>query len=686
MRQNLTLHFCRGSTFFFYRRIASRKPVFSSVGAMLERNAQEFPDRVFLYDFHSGIHTPYREFNADVNRIAYFLGGLDVQKGDRITSVLGNSPEQVYLYFAAAKAGLVSSPVHPKVTPGELREFVNLVGSKVLVVDAVLFRALKDQLTCENFPTLEHVLVSLMCEHEMSGSAPHFLYSADRCIQVHSFLDMLTGPPVLATEVLINPEDPFLILFTSGTSGKRKAATHSHRNYLLKMEDLSQTFGLERGGDYRLLSLMGLYHGNAVAWTMLFPMFLGGRMVLASKWTPWVRSQFWTNVEGQGVNAFTCNPTILQDLLLDRARTRPENFDLAALRFVICGTTTVPTAVLSEFETMISMGARRAVPVLQIYGATEILTSAFSERPNERRQASFGKPLPGVEWKIADPEGKDVSVGTAGELRIRSHTVMEHGYFGDTQATAEAFDADGFYKTGDLVRRDAEGYFYFVGRSKFTIIVGGENVYPKEVEDVLFQHPDVQDALVFGAFNPRFGESVAALVVLKREKSELRTRTNTRTNTRMDAGTEKEIMVFAGKYLTGVRVPRRIFFVDEIPRNASGKPDMNAVLDRYRYFHLEELLASFSGVQAAQVRVERGSDGAKIVARLRVSEGVPQFIGTELKNSGALISQELFDALSRGITSVADLTDEQRLAYFLRIQKLLPEPLELTWAPSGSTK
>ncbi|MEW6366375.1 MAG: long-chain fatty acid--CoA ligase [Acidobacteriota bacterium] len=324
----------------------------------------------------------------------------------------------------------------------------------------------------------------------------------------------------------LRPDGLAAIVYTSGTTGKPKGAMLSHANYLWDAEAIAKATRMTEAD--RFLCILPLFHVNAQVVTTLAPMVAGGSMVLMGKFSP---IEMLETLARTGCSAFSGVPTVYTVL---NNTPGAQEYDLSRLRFCICGAAPMPVEVFREFE------RKYAATIVEGYGLTEG-TCASSVNPLARRKiGSIGVALDGQEMKLVD-----------GEILIRGPNVMS-GYFKNPTATAEAI-RDGWLCTGDLARVDEDGYFYLVGRKKEMIIRGGQKIYPKEVEEVLYQHPAVAEAAVAGIADAKWGEEVVAYVVRRGEV------------------TEAELIDFCGQRLAGFKCPKAVCFREALPKTATGK-------------------------------------------------------------------------------------------------------------------
>jgi long-chain acyl-CoA synthetase len=336
-------------------------------------------------------------------------------------------------------------------------------------------------------------------------------------------------------------DDTAVILYTSGTTGSPKGAELTHANLMRNTEIAAGLFDI--GQQDTILGALPLFHSFGQTCGLNAAVKAGARLSLIPRFEPGKALEI---LQRDKVTVFEGVPTMYGALLNHPGR---EQFDTSSLRVCASGGAALPVELLKGFEEAFQ------TKVLEGYGLSETSpVASFNQPDRERKPGSIGTPVEGVEMKVVDDDGKDVPQGEVGEIVIRGHNVMK-GYWNRADATAEAIDADGWFKTGDMAQVDEDGYFFIVDRKKDMIIRGGYNVYPREIEEVLYEHPAVREAAVLGMPHQELGEEVAAAVVLKDgEEADL------------DA-----IRDFVKGHVAAYKYPRRIFVMDELPKGPTGK-------------------------------------------------------------------------------------------------------------------
>jgi long-chain acyl-CoA synthetase len=488
----------------------------SSLPELLQTRAHELGDAPFLRSV--AVEWTYGEFASRVREIAAGLRAVGVRRGDVVGVVLRNGPEYLELWWAILWLGAVLNPVNPDLTGRETAEILGDSGARTVVCDeeaATALAARRPQLAA-----LAQVIA--VAQHSEDP------------------LEILRGVGTIADPEPVEPHDLAALLYTSGTTGRPKGAMLSHRNLLADTWMLAELLPLGRGDVLGMV--LPLFHANAQVVTTLVPLLIGGQVAM---WERFSASGFWATVKEFEPVTFSAVPTMLAALLhapgADAAETN-------TLRFVICGAAPLSPALFRRFE------EKFGVAVLEGYGLTEATCcSTLNPFLGPRKIGSIGIPTRGQEVAVLDEQGEIASAGIRGELCVRGPNVMQ-GYFNRPDATAEVL-FDGWLHTGDIGYRDDDGFFFLVDRKKDMIIRGGENIYPREIEDVLLEHPAVQGAAVIGRPDEVRGEEVHAVVVLAPG---------------FELAREEE---HCRELLASFKVPSSWQVVDELPKTSTGKID-----------------------------------------------------------------------------------------------------------------
>ena len=522
-----------------------------TIGEALAEAARRWPDREALVSVHQGIRLTFGELAARADTLAAGLLALGLEPGDRIGIWSPNKAEWALTQFAAARAGLILVTVNPAYRLSEVEYTVNKVGVKALVC-------------AERLKTSDYVGMIEALAPELATSTPGRLAAArmptlTAAIKIGGearpgWLDFdavagLAGGAEVARLAAIGPTlttgDAINIQFTSGTTGLPKGATLSHRNILNNGYFVGRAIGLREGD--RLCTPVPLYHCFGMVMSNLACLTHGATMVYPSDaFDPLAVMQA---VQGERCTGLYGVPTMFIAVL---GHPDFERYDLSTLRTGCMAGSPCPVEVMKQVIGRMHMG-----DVTIAYGMTETSPVSFQTGegdPLDRRVSTVGRVQPHLECKVVGLDGRTLPRGEAGELCTRGYSVML-GYWDDPERTAEAVDAGGWMHTGDLATIDAEGYGNIVGRLKDMIIRGGENVYPREVEEFLYRHPKVEDVTVVGLPDERFGEELCAWIRLKAGES-------------ADAD---EITAFCRGEIAHYKIPRYIRFVEAFPMTVTGK-------------------------------------------------------------------------------------------------------------------
>ncbi|WP_198968870.1 AMP-binding protein [Xylophilus sp. ASV27] len=526
-----------------------------TIGDFFDAMAARQPEREALVSVHQGARYTYGALRTAVDRLASALLRQGLVPGDRIGIWSHNNVEWVLMQLATAKAGLVLVNINPAYRTSELEYALNKVGCKALV-------------TMARFKTSDYLQMLRELAPELAAAAPGRLQAARlpdlrlvawidaagqggdesgmlRFSELHASGDA-ADPRVAQVAATLRASDPVNIQFTSGTTGFPKGATLTHRNILNNGFFIGECMRLTP--EDRLCIPVPLYH--------CFGMVLGNLACLTHGATiVYPNDGFDPLTVLQAVQAEKCTalhgvPTMF---IAELEHPRFGEFDLSTLRTGIMAGSPCPIEVMKRV-----VGQMHLSQITIAYGMTEtspVSCQSSTDTPLDRRVSTVGQVQPHLEVKIIDPaSGATVAPGVTGELCTRGYSVM-HGYWGDAEKTREAIDAEGWMHTGDLATMDAEGYVNIVGRSKDMVIRGGENVYPREIEEFLYRHPQIQDVQVVGVPDRRYGEELCAWIIAKPGQTL----------------TEEAVRDFCKGRIAHYKVPRHMRFVDAFPMTITGK-------------------------------------------------------------------------------------------------------------------
>jgi long-chain acyl-CoA synthetase len=489
---------------------------------LLRARGAELAEEPFVRD--GRVAWRYGEFSDRVTEIAGGLRALGVGYGDVVGVVLRNGPEYLEVWWAILWLGAVFNPVNPELTATEAAGILGDSGACVVVCDASLAAQLDERR--DQLPGLRELVVA-----DQSLADP---------------LAALRGAGAVEEPERVRADDLASLVFTSGTTGRPKGAMLTHGNFLANAWMLAEPLPLTRGDTLGMV--LPLFHVNAQVVTTVVPLLLGARVAM---WDHFSASAFWDTVAEFEPVTFSSVPTMLAALLqapgADEAETN-------TLRFVICGAAPLSPALFRRFE------QKFGLKVLEGYGLTEgTCCSTINPFLGPRKIGSIGIPTRGQQVVIRDEHGRDAPDGAVGEVCVRGPNVMK-GYYNRPDATDEAL-RDGWLHTGDVGFRDADGFLFLVDRKKDMIIRGGENIYPREIEDVLLEHPGVHGAAVVGRPDEVRGEEVHAVLVLA-------------------PGTDlEEVEAHCRKSLAAFKVPSSWASVAELPKTSTGKIDKKPLRD-----------------------------------------------------------------------------------------------------------
>ncbi|MFD1739134.1 fatty acid--CoA ligase family protein [Bacillus salitolerans] len=511
-----------------------------NISSKLHENAKRLPDKPAYY-FQDAACT-YRELDGAVSKFASALLDMGVKKGDHIALLLGNSPHFVIGLYGAIRAGATVIPINPIYTPDEIGYIINNGDVKVVVaLDLLipLFEKMEDHL-----PKVEQLI---FCETPKEKEQELDVTKLSIFPKMKSFTTVLASGNPLYQGPTINDEEVAVILYTSGTTGKPKGAMLTHKNIFSNAQDTANY--LKIAEEDRVIATLPMFHVFCLTVALNAPLMNGGTIIIVPRFSP---GDIFAITKKYEATVFAGVPTMYNFLL-----QYPEAnvVDLQSLRLCISGGASMPVALLKSFEQKFN------VLVSEGYGLSEAApVTCFNPLDRPRKAGSIGMSIVNVENKVVDELGEEVPIGQVGELIVRGPNVMK-GYYKLPEETAHTL-RDGWLYTGDLAKMDDEGYFYIVDRKKDMIIVGGYNVYPREVEEVLYSHPAVVEVAVIGVPDMNFGEAVKSYVVTKENV------------------TEQELLAYCQEHLAKYKLPSSIEFLEELPKNTTGKILRRALKDQ----------------------------------------------------------------------------------------------------------
>lgn len=494
----------------------------------------------------------YRELADQVDRFATALAGLGVKQDSRVALWLPNLPQMVIAYFATLRLGAQVVNTNPLYVERELEHQFNDAGVSVVVtLDYLWWTKLRGILSRTR---VEHVVVTSIPDYlpfPLNLLAPLKLRRTKQYVKVppedkvHFFKDLITRNPPTPPRIALPPDHLAVLQYTGGTTGVSKGAMLTHGNLSANMQQCSAWFPKVRPGEEVLLACLPYFHAFGMLIAMVWPISQGAHLVLAPN--PRDIPDLVKSIRRHRVSIFPAVPALFVAI---NNFPGVDRLDLSSIRACFSGSAPLPVDVMQRFETL--TGGR----ITEGFGMTETTTVTHGNPLHGlRKPGSVGIPFPGTDAKVVDVDTgqRELGMGQEGELCVRGPQVMA-GYWNRPDETAAAL-RDGWMHTGDLARMDEDGYTFIVGRKKDMIIAGGYNVYPDEIDGILFGHPDVLESATIGIPDPRCGERVKSFVVLKPGHS-------------LDAETLKAYLV---GQLAKYKLPKDIEFVAELPKSSMMK-------------------------------------------------------------------------------------------------------------------
>jgi len=494
---------------------------YNNIRELFYEKVKDRADEIFLISpGENTVEFTYTELKSLIKNTYSIFRRLELKNKDRINLIFHNSPEFLILYFSALCFGLTVVPINPDIAPEEMRYIISDSKSKVIFYSNTLEFKIKN---IKNLDSVKLEKITSINDQEFS------LKNEDNFEE---------------NEISIN--DTAVIIYTSGTTGNPKGVILSHLNLLSDSKSISEWFHFNT--KTRTLCILPLYHNNGQITTLLAPLYQGGSTVIVQGKVSLL--SFWDLVNRYDVTWTSVMASILS-ILLSISKERKDQ----TLKAILCGGQILTRTIQKQFED------RFEVPIFEGYGLTE--TTSFScincFPAGKRRIGSIGKALPINEMSILDKNSKNVDENNIGEICIRGYNVTV-GYLGLKEKNENSF-RNGWFHSGDFGRKDSDGFFYFQGREDFLIIKGGENIYPAELENVLYQHPDIIECAVIGIPHKLLGEDICAFVKCK-EESQI---------------SETELKEFCKNNIGNFKLPQKIIIInslndlDDIPKGPTKK-------------------------------------------------------------------------------------------------------------------
>ena len=465
---------------------------------------------------YKGESISYKELDRMVVAYANYLKQRGVSVGDKVVLNCLNSPEFIYSYFGTVRTGAIIVPINLMLTIEEIIHIVKDSEAKYMVVHPLILQ--KSGYSIEKIESALGIKVILLDEEFKKNviEAPE------------SPMDDFTDEKAIST-----------FLYTSGTTGKQKAAMLTHKNLVFNSEQCY--LGIAARPDDTYMCVLPMFHVFAFTACVLMPLWSGATVVILESFQP---KEVIESLQRDEITIFMGVPAMYV-VLLDAGK---KHITFPKLRFAVSGGAALPVQIYRQARDIMNL------PVIEGYGLTEASPAVSFNPPfGVQKEGSIGLPIPYVECKIVDENDVELPAGEVGELAVRGENVMQ-GYFKQEEETKKAL-LNGWLHTGDLAKKDEEGYIFIVDRKKDMVVVAGLNVYPREVEEVIYQYPKIKEAAVIGVSDKLRGELVKAFVVLKDGEE----------------CTQKELSSYLKERLAAYKLPRSIEFVDTLPKNSTGK-------------------------------------------------------------------------------------------------------------------
>jgi long-chain acyl-CoA synthetase len=462
------------------------------------------------------IELSYSMLDEGSARVAALLKSKGLEPGDRVGLMMPNVPYFPAIYFGILRAGGIVVPMNVLLKKREVGFYLEDPGAKLVFAWADFAEAAE------------------------AGAADAGAEAI--LVKPGDFEKLLAEQEPVRDVAEKTGDDTAVILYTSGTTGKPKGAELTHSNLYKNSKGVFEKLG-EMSADDVLLGALPLFHSFGQTCTMNSAVSVGATVTMLPRFDPDKALQI---IQRDRVTLFQGVPTMYNAMLHSDSC---ESADCSTLRICMSGGAAMPAELMRAFE------EKFGCIILEGYGLSETSpVASFNHPDRERKPGSIGTPIEGVEMQVWDDDGNELPQGEVGEIVIRGHNIMK-GYWNRPEANEEAITEAGWFRTGDMATVDEDGYFFIVDRKKDLIIRGGYNVYPREIEEVLYEHPAIQEAAVVGVPHDELGEEVGAAVVLKRGES-------------LDAD---ELKSYVKEQVAAYKYPRRIWFVDELPKGPTGK-------------------------------------------------------------------------------------------------------------------
>lgn len=520
-----------------------------TLGDVLSRTVSKYPNHTSLLFF--GRKISYSELDALANKFAHALSGLGVKKGDRVALMLPNIPQMVIAYYGTLRLGAIAVATNPLYHEHELEVQLKDSGAETLVAVDMFYPIISHVMPRTNVKRLilcgikDYLPFPLNILYPIKARIDKQWVGVKRVPPIYDFLSLLGETQAAAVNTDVSPDDIAILQYTGGTTGTPKGAILTHRNLVANAVHNRAWLTVRNEGEERILAVIPFFHVYGMTTAMNLGVLIGAELILLPK--------FHTKEVLEFINKYrpTIFPGIQAMYLAIGNYPKIRKYDLTSIKAAISGAGPLMHEVQERFEHLTK--AR----IVEGYGLSEASPVTHCNPVfGKRKIGSIGLPFPDMDAKIVDLETgeKEMPIGEAGELVVKGPQVMK-GYWNRPDETVHAL-RDGWLHTGDIAKMDEDGYFFIVDRIKDMIKTVGENVYPREVEEVLFTHPKVKDAVVVGLPHEEFlGEKIKAYIVLKEGET----------------ATAEELIAFCKEQLSKFKVPKEIEFRDQLPKTLVGK-------------------------------------------------------------------------------------------------------------------
>jgi long-chain acyl-CoA synthetase len=520
-----------------------------TLGEALSNTASRFPDHTALIFY--GKKISYGQLDALVNRFANALAGLGINQGDRVALMLPNIPQMVIAYYGTLRRGAVAVATNPLYHAHELEVQLKNSSAETLVAVDMFYPAISPVLSRTGVKKLilcgikDYLPFPLDLLYPIKARIEKQWVSVKRVPPIYDFLSVISNAGATPVNAAVSPDDNAILQYTGGTTGTPKGAILTHRNLVANAAQNRDWLTVRKEGEERVLAVIPFFHVYGMTTAMNLAVLIGAQLILLPK--------FHTREVLEFINKYrpTIFPGIQAMYLAIGNYPGIHKYDLTSIKAAVCGAGPLMHEVQERFEHLTK--AR----IVEGYGLSEASPVTHCNPIfGTRKMGSIGLPFPDTEAKIVDIETgkKEMAVGETGELVLKGPQVMK-GYWNNPDETARALRG-GWLHTGDIAKMDDDGFFYIVDRIKDMIKTVGENVYPREIEEVLFMHPKVKEAVVVGIPHEEFlGEKIKAYIVLKEGET----------------ATAEEIIQFCSDQLSKFKVPKEVEFRGQLPKTLVGK-------------------------------------------------------------------------------------------------------------------